>query len=181
MTRPATRPGPGAVRSGRRQPGLSVELARLTPRDGSVEVRAAAGADTPLSPLASAARTSARKVLGRSDQPSHSPVLVALDTSASMLPVFAGGGAAAAVDVVVGVAAAVGITDVSAALIGEEAVRVECGAAAELAEAVEQADAAVERRRPLVAATRYGGPYGVCTDFPDPKCITAVRGYGVLR
>jgi hypothetical protein len=150
---------------------VSVELARLTPQDGSVEVRAAAGADTPLSPLASAARTSARRVLGRSDQPSHSSVLMALDTSASMLPVFTGGGAAAAVDVVVGVAAAVGITDVTAVLIGEEAVRVECGAAAELAEAVEQE---TPRWSAGVRWSRLPDTTGhtvVCTDFPTRNAL----------
>jgi hypothetical protein len=71
----------------------SVELARLTAEGTNVKVTATAGADIPLSPPASAARASARKAVAH-QRASSGPVLVALDTSASMLPVFAGGGAA---------------------------------------------------------------------------------------
>lgn len=144
----------------------SVELARLTARGGVVEISAVAGADIPLSPLASAARTSARKVLGRQTLRKQGPVLVALDTSASMMPVFAGGGAAAAVDVIVGVAAAVGISDVSAVLIGEEPVAVPCGAAAQLATTVRQTAPRWSAGARWSRLPDTGGRTVVCTDFP---------------
>lgn len=98
-------------------------------------------------------------------------MLVALDTSASMRPVFADGLAAAATDVVVGVADAIGISDVSAMLIGDEAVPVRCAAAAQLAEAVGQSAprwSAVARwaRLPTIAARTV-----VCTDFPTRMAL----------
>jgi hypothetical protein len=144
----------------------SPELARLIARGASVEVSAAAGADIPLSPLASAARASARKVLGRQTHAAHGPVLVALDTSASMLPVFAGGSAAAAIDVVVGVAAAVGISDVSAVLVGEEPIPVSCGVAAQLAAEVGQAAPRWSAGARWSRLPDNGGCIVVCTDFP---------------
>lgn len=143
-----------------------VELARLTAHGTSVEVAATAAADIPLSPLASAARASARKVVERQNQTVLEPVLVALDTSASMLPVFAGGGAAAAIDVVVGVAAAVGITDVSAVLVGEEPIPVSCGVSGQLAAVVERATPRWSAGARWSHLPSNGGYIVVCTDFP---------------
>jgi hypothetical protein len=120
----------------------------------------------PLSPLASAARASARKLVERQLGATRGPVLVALDASASMLPVFAGGGVAAAIDVVVGVAAAVGISDVSAVLIGEEPIPVSCGVGGELAAAVEQETPRWSAGARWSHLPETGGYIVVCTDFP---------------
>jgi hypothetical protein len=149
----------------------NVELARLTARDGIVEISAAAGADSPLSPLASAARISARKALDHQTRTVHGPVLVALDASASMLPMFAGGGVAAAVDIVVGVAAAVGINDVSAVLIGEDAVEVSCGVAAQLAAEVRHAVPRWSAGARWSRLPDAGGPVIICTDFPTRNAL----------
>jgi hypothetical protein len=149
----------------------NVELARLTAHDGIVEISAAAGADSPLSPLASAARISARKALNHQTRTVHGPVLVALDASASMLPVFAGGGAAAAVDIVVGVAAAVGISDVSAVLIGEDAVEVSCDVAAQLAAAVGHAVPRWSAGARWSRLPDTGGHTVICTDFPTRNAL----------
>lgn len=143
----------------------SVELARLTAEGTNVKVTATAGADLPLSPLASAARASARKVVAH-QVASTKPVLVALDTSASMLPVFEGGGAATAIDVVVGVAAAVGISDVSAVLVGEEPIPVSCGVGAQLAEVVGAATPRWSAGARWSRLPDNGGHIVVCTDFP---------------
>jgi hypothetical protein len=96
-----------------------VELAVLTPFGAAIEVVAAALPDIPLRPLAAAARTSARKVMGRGARASHGAVLLAIDASASMRPVFADGSVAAVADIVVGVADGVGVSDVTAVLVGE--------------------------------------------------------------
>ena len=143
-----------------------VELARLTAHGTSVEVEATAGTDVPLSPLASAARASARKVVERQSRDTRGPVLVALDTSASMLPVFAGGAAVAAIDVVVGVAAAVGISDVSAVLVGEEPIPVSCGVGAQLAAVVSAATPSWSAGARWSCLPDNGGYIVVCTDFP---------------
>jgi hypothetical protein len=145
----------------------AVELARLTPDGAGVLVSAAAGVDTPMSPLGSAARTSARRALDSRRRAGRGPVLVALDTSASMWPTFAGGGAAAAVDVIVGVAAAVGINDVSAVFIGEEPVPVNCGTAAHLAAAVSQATPQWSAGARWSRLSHSSGRTVVCTDFPN--------------
>ena len=149
----------------------NVELARLTARDGIVEISAAAGADSPLSPLASAARISARKALDHQTRTVHGPVLVALDTSASMLPMFAGGGVAAAVDIVVGVAAALGINDVSAVLIGEDAVEVSCDVAAQLAAEVRHAVPRWSAGARWSRLPDAGGRIIICTDFPTRNAL----------
>ncbi|AMD54099.1 hypothetical protein ATO49_05620 [Mycolicibacterium fortuitum subsp. fortuitum DSM 46621 = ATCC 6841 = JCM 6387] len=81
-----------------------VTFAALTPNGTQIEVAVSAVADTPLSPLASAARTSARKVTGRGPGNSDGSVLLAIDTSASMRRWFADGSAFAAADIVIGVA-----------------------------------------------------------------------------
>lgn len=144
----------------------AVELARLIPHGAGVLVSAAAGVDTPMSPLGSAARTSARRVLDGKRRAARGPVLVALDTSASMLATFAGGGAAAAVDVIVGVAAAVGINDVSAIFVGAEPVPVMCGTAAQLAAAVSHATPRWSAGARWSLLPHTSGRIVACTDFP---------------
>jgi hypothetical protein len=99
-----------------------VVFAALTPRGAQIEVGVSAVADVALSPLGSAARSSARKVIGRAPARAGGALVVALDASASMSPWFADGSVAAATDVIVGVAAAVGTNDVSAILVGSEIV-----------------------------------------------------------
>jgi hypothetical protein len=144
-----------------------VELARLTPVGTGIEVVAAALPDTPLGPLASAARTSARKVVGRGAHGRGGAVVLALDVSASMRPVFADGSAAAATDIVVGVADAIGMQDVTAVLIGENRTEVRSAAGpAGLADAVSGtqprwcAGARWSRLTDTAARTI------VCSDFP---------------
>jgi hypothetical protein len=144
----------------------SVELARITAHGTSVEVTAARGPDIPLSPLASAARASARKAVDRRSSEVGGQVLVALDTSASMSGVFTSGGAEAAIDVVVGVAAAVGINDVSAVLIGEEPIPVSCGVGANLASVVAEAAPRWSAGARWSRLPDTGGHIVVCTDFP---------------
>ena len=117
----------------------SLELAMLTPHAVGIEVAAGAAADNALSPLASAARASARKAIDRGPHAARASVILALDASASMSAVFADGSAAAAADIVVGVADALGFRDVSAVLVGDELTPVSCTQAAGLAEAVTQA------------------------------------------
>ncbi|MGO9351057.1 MAG: hypothetical protein ACLP3C_09640 [Mycobacterium sp.] len=116
----------------------AVELATLLPSGDSVEVAVTTLRDTALDALASAARTSARKVVGPGIRVARTAVLLALDASASMRPVFSDGTAAAVADIVVGVADALGIKDVSATLIGDDAVPVTCAGAVDLAAAVGQ-------------------------------------------
>ena len=90
----------------------AVELATLLPAGDSVEVAVAALPDTALGALASLARTSARKAVRPGSRPARAAVVLALDASASMWRVFNDGSAAAVADIVVGVADALGITDV---------------------------------------------------------------------
>src|SRR3954464_1598161 len=104
-----------------------VVLAALRPQGSQLEVGVTAVADVPLSPLGSAARSSARQVIGRAPERSDGSVMVALDVSASMRPWFADGSAAAATDMVVGVAAAAGIRDVLAVFVGAEVTPVGVG------------------------------------------------------
>jgi hypothetical protein len=144
----------------------AVELATLTPQCAGVLVSAAAGAETPMSSLASAARTSARKALDSRRRPGRGPVLVAVDASASMVPTFAGGGVAAATEVVVGVAAALGINDLSAVFIGEEPVPMKCGTTAELAAAVSAATPRWSAGARWSLLPHTSGRVVACTDFP---------------
>src|SRR3981189_1195016 len=80
-------------------------FAVLRPQGSHIEVGISTVADVPLSPLGSAARSSARQVIGRGPAQSGGSVVMALDVSASMRPWFADGSAAAATDIVVGGAA----------------------------------------------------------------------------
>src|SRR4029077_10591173 len=98
----------------------AVMFAVLRPQGAHVEVGISAVADVPLSPLGSAARSSARQVIGRGPGQSDGSVVVALDVSASMRPWFDDGSVAAATDVVVGVVAAAGMRNVAAVLVGAE-------------------------------------------------------------
>jgi hypothetical protein len=150
----------------------AVELATLTRMGNGIEVVASALPDNPLGPLASAARTSARKIVGRGVRASAGAVVLAIDVSASMRPVFADGRVAAVADIVVGAADAVGVRDVAAVLIGETATEVTSPvAAAGLAEAL----AATQPR--WCAGARWSRLIEneartiVCSDFPT----TAIR------
>jgi hypothetical protein len=144
-----------------------VELAVLTPLVAGIEVVAAALPDIPLGPLASAARTSARKVVGRGARASHGAVVLAIDASASMRPVFADGSVAAVADIIVGVTDAVGVSDVTAVLVGETATPVPSpGGPAGLAEAL-----STTRPRWCAGArwsrlTETEARTIVCSDFP---------------
>src|SRR5258705_4338920 len=95
-------------------------FAVLRPQGSHIEVGISTVADVPLSPLGSAARSSARQVIGRGPAQSGGSVVMALDVSASMRPWFADGSAAAATDIVVGVAAAAGIRNVAAVFVGAD-------------------------------------------------------------
>jgi hypothetical protein len=148
-----------------------VELATLTPAGARIEVAVSAVADRPLSRLGTAARVAARSVIGRRSEPSVGAVVIAVDTSASMRSAFADGSVQAAVDIVVGIADAVGVTDVSAVLVGEHPVPVLTESAATLADAVGSAQPRWCAGARWSAVTA-GGPRTVaCTDFPT----TAVR------
>ena len=85
----------------------AVVFAELRPQGQHIEIAVSAVADTALSPLAAAARTSARRIIGRGTGQLAAELVVALNISASMRSWFADGSAAAATDVVVGVADAV--------------------------------------------------------------------------
>ena len=97
----------------------AVVFAELRPQGQHIEIAVSAVADTALSPLAAAARTSARRIIGRGTGQIAAELVVALNVSASMRPWFADGSAAAATDVVVGVADALGIRSVAGVLVGE--------------------------------------------------------------
>lgn len=148
-------------------------MASLTPQGSRIEIRLSAVADVPLSPLGAAARNSARKAFGRGTPRPGGSVLVALDGSASMRRWFADGSAANVTDIVVGVAAAIGLSEVSAAVVGAQVTPVpvaEPGAAGALAEAVRR----VEPRWSAGARWSALGPQPLtvaCTDMPT----TAVR------
>ncbi|OBF33247.1 hypothetical protein A5724_19420 [Mycobacterium sp. ACS1612] len=118
-----------------------VVLAALRPNGSHIDVGVIAVADVPLSPLGSAARSSARQLIGRTPARPDDSVVVALDVSASMRPWFADGSAAAATDIVVGVGAAAGIRNVSAVFVGADVTPVVVGGRndAGLADAVRNA------------------------------------------
>lgn len=113
----------------------TMELASLTPCGGCVVVAVRAVPDAPLSPLASMARTAARRSAGGRRSPQGGSLSIAVDTSASMRWAFGDGSVAAAVDAVIGVADVVGIRAVTAMLIGARCVPIETGVA-ELAQVV---------------------------------------------
>jgi hypothetical protein len=143
-----------------------VLFASLSPRGNQIEVSVSAVADAPLSPLGSAARSSARKVIGRGPAKADGAVVVAVDTSASMSSWFADGSVAAATDVVVGVASAIGTSDVSAVLVGSDIVAVAASAGGGgLADAVRQVQprwSVGARWSRLIPGIRTV----VCADFP---------------
>lgn len=112
-----------------------VELAALTPCRGGVEITVLACGDTPLSPLASMARTAARRSAGARCRSPGERLSVGVDTSASMWRAFRDGSVAAAVELIVGVADAIEIHDITANLIGADCTAVDAPAA-QLAEAV---------------------------------------------
>lgn len=113
----------------------AMELAALTARGGRVEVAVRAVADVPLSPLASMARTAARRCAGNRPNRPGGALALGVDTSASMRWAFASGSVSAAVDLVVGVADVAGIRDVSATLVGARCSQVDASPA-ELAQAL---------------------------------------------
>jgi hypothetical protein len=141
-----------------------VTFAELTPDGAQIDIAVSAVADTPLSPLATAARASARKVTGRGLAEPGGSVVVAFDTSASMKDWFADGSAAAAADIVVGVADAVGVRDVSAILVGTDITPVGASGGDQLADAIRKvqprwsAGARWSRLHPVRTV--------VCTDYP---------------
>jgi hypothetical protein len=113
----------------------AMELAVLTPRGNRIEVAARAVGENPLSPLASIARTAARRSAGKRQYSSAGPLWIAVDTSASMKKSFDDGSVGAAIDMIVGVADVVGIRDVGATLVGTRCTPVDAPVA-ELAQAV---------------------------------------------
>jgi hypothetical protein len=128
-------------------------------------------ADVPLSPLGSAARSSARQLIGRTPAQSDESVVVALDVSASMRPWFADGSAAAATDIVVGVAAAAGIRNVSAVFVGAEVTPVVVGGSDARGYGLGLADAVRKAQPRWSAGARWSqlapGPRTIaCADFP---------------
>ena len=150
----------------------AVVFAVLSPQGSHIEVGVSATADVPLSPLGSAARSSARQVIGRGPAQSDGSVVVALDVSASMRPWFADGSAAAATDIVVGVAAAAGIADVAAVFVGAEVTPVVVGVSgAPGSEPVGLADAVRQARPRWSAGARWsrlakGARTIACVDSP---------------
>jgi hypothetical protein len=149
-----------------------VVFAALRPHGSHVEVGVIAVADVPLSPLGSAARSSARQVIGREPAQSDGSVVVAVDVSASMRPWFADGSVAAATDIVVGVAAAAGIRTVSAVFVGAEVTPVGGGeSGAPGSDGAGLADAVRQARPRWSAGARWSrltpGPRTIaCADFP---------------
>ncbi|MCV7083928.1 hypothetical protein H7H37_25190, partial [Mycolicibacterium insubricum] len=116
----------------------AMELAGLSPAGSVIEVEARAVADTPLGPLANMARTAARRGSGTRQRSRGGSLRIAVDASASMLPAFADGSVAAAVDVIIGVADVAGINQVDAVLVGSAPVGI-TAPLAELAQAVGRA------------------------------------------
>lgn len=143
-----------------------VELATLTPAGARIEIAVSAVADRSLSPLGSAARAAARRVIGRRSEPSSDAVVIAVDASASMRSAFRDGSVSAAADIVIGVGDAVGITEVSAMLVAETPVPVATQGASTLADAIRNAEPrwSAGARWSTVAGT--GARIVVCTDFP---------------
>jgi hypothetical protein len=161
----------------------AVMFAMLRPQGSHIEVGVSAVADMPLSPLGSAARSSARQVIGRGPGESDGSVVVALDVSASMRPWFDDGSAAAATDVVVGVVAAAGIRNVAAVLVGAEVTPVVIDAPGAADSDVTGLADAVRRARPRWSAGARWSRLGTapriiaCTDSP----ASAVRqGFSVI-
>jgi hypothetical protein len=161
----------------------TVMFAVLRPQGSHIEVDVSAVADLQLSPLGSAARSSARQVIGRGPARSDGSVVVALDVSASMRSWFADGSAAAATDIVVGVAAAAGIRDVAAMFVGAEVTPVEDGVTGAADSDVAGLADAVRRARPRWSAgarwSRLAAAPGIvaCADSP----ASAVRqGFPVI-
>lgn len=149
-----------------------VMFAVLRWQGSHIEVGVNAVADVPLSPLASAARSSARQVIGRGPAQSDVSVMVALDVSASMRPWFDDGSAAAATDIVVGVVAAAGIRNVAAVLVGAEVTPVVIDAPGAADSDVAQLADAVRRSRPRWSAGVHWSRLATvsrivaCTDSP---------------
>jgi hypothetical protein len=149
-----------------------VMFAVLRSQGSHIEVGVNAVADVPLSPLASAARSSARQVIGRGPAQSDVSVMVALDVSASMRPWFDDGSAAAATDIVVGVVAAAGIRNVAAVLVGAEVTPVVIDAPGAADSDVAQLADAVRRSRPRWSAGVHWSRLATvsrivaCTDSP---------------
>jgi hypothetical protein len=161
----------------------AVMFAVLRPQGSHIEVGISAVADVPLSPLGSAARSSARQVIGRGPAQSDGSVMVALDISASMRPWFDDGSAAAATDIVVGVVAAAGIRNVAVVLVGAEVSPVVIDAPGDADSDVAGLADAVRRARPRWSAgARWSrlaaGPRIIaCADSP----ASAVRqGFSVI-
>lgn len=162
----------------------AVVFAELRPAGHQIEVAVTAVADTVLSPLAAAARTSARRLIGRDRGETATELVVALNASASMRPWFADGSAAAATDVVVGVADALGMRDVAAVLVGADITKVALdgqvppasGPSSGLAEAVRRAQprwsagARWSRLRADIATV-------ACSDFPTSG---VQRGFALI-
>jgi hypothetical protein len=150
----------------------AVMFAVLRSQGSHIEVGVNAVADVPLSPLASAARSSARQVIGRGPAQSDVSVMVALDVSASMRPWFDDGSAAAATDIVVGVVAAAGIRNVAAVLVGAEVTPVVIDAPGAADSDVAQLADAVRRSRPRWSAGVHWSRLATvsrivaCTDSP---------------
>jgi len=161
----------------------AVMFAVLRPQGAHVEVGISAVADVPLSPLGSAARSSARQVIGRGPAQSDGSVVVALDVSASMRPWFDDGSVAAATDVVVGVVAAAGMRNVAAVLVGAEVTPVMIDAKGAAESGIAQLANAVRRARPRWSAgARWSrlatGPRIIaCTDSP---ASTVRQGFSVI-
>ena len=161
----------------------AVMFAVLRPQGSHVEVGISAVSDVLLSPLGSAARSSARQVIGRGPAQSGGSVVVALDASASMRPWFEDGSAAAVTDVVVGVVAAAGIRNVAAVLVGAEVAPVVIDAPGAADSDFAQLADAVRRARPRWSAgARWSwlttGPRIIaCTDSP---ASTVRQGFSVI-
>jgi hypothetical protein len=161
----------------------TVMFAVLRPQGSRIEVGISAVADVPLSPLGSAARSSARQVIGRGPAQSDGSVVVALDVSASMRPWFGDGSVAAATDVVVGVVAAAGIRNVAAVLVGADVTPMVIDAPGAADSDVARLADAVRRARPRWSAgARWsrlatGSRIIACTDFP---ASTVGQGFSVI-
>lgn len=143
-----------------------VELATLTPAGSRIEIAVSAMADRPLSRLGTAARAAARKVIGRRSEPSGDAVVIAVDASASMRSAFSDGSVSAAADIVVGVADAVGITNVSAVLVGDKPVPVPATVAPALADSIRSAEPRWSAGARWSTIAGNGARTVVCTDFP---------------
>lgn len=118
----------------------ATELAALNPHGDRVEVSVRTAADIPLSPLASMARTAARRGAGAGPHSESGSLCIGVDTSASMRSAFMDGSVGAAVDLLVGVADVAGIRECTAILVGESGTPVHAPPA-ELAGAVSRASA----------------------------------------